>query len=168
MNLIVPRNDKENEYLCKWAADKIGQDEFKNARGLGFANSKGLIAVVVLHDHSHPNVFLSWAATTPRWMNKGVLFTIYNWAYNQLKCERITGLVEKNNRRARKVDEGLGMKLEGVLRKASPSGQDLMVYGLLRREAEELIRRLYAPRNENAKKLRGDTNVSNSNAANAV
>lgn len=146
MNLVIPRNDAENKYLCKWAAEKIGQDEFKNCQGLGFANSTGLIAVVVLHDLSPPNVFLSWAATTPRWMTKGAIFAIYNWAYNQLRCERITGLVEKNNKRARKVDEGLGMKLEGVLRKASPTGQDLMIYGLLRKEAEALITRLYTKR----------------------
>jgi len=144
MDLIVPRTDEENKYLCNWAAKKIGQDEFKNARGLGFANGSGLIAVVVLHDLSPPNVFLSWASTSPRWMTKRTIYTIYDWAYIQLGCTRITGLVEKNNKRARKVDEGLGMKLEGVLRKAAPSGQDLMVYGMLRTEAEELLKRIYA------------------------
>lgn len=160
MNLVVPKNDKENEYLCGWAAKIIGQERFERARAVGFANSTGLIAVVVLHDHTPPNVFLSWAATTPRWMSRGAIFAIYNWAYNQLKCTRITGLVEKNNKRARKVDEGLGMKLEGVLRKASPSGRDLMIYGLLKEEADELIKRLYANTYKKTAPVRGNTNAA--------
>lgn len=142
-DIVIPKNDAENAFLCKWAAEKMGQDEFKNARAIGFANSRGLIAVVVLHDMSPPNVFLSWAATSVYWMNRRNLWVIYNWIFNQNKCERVTGLVERNNKRARKIDEGLGMRLEGVIRKASPSGRDLMVYGLLRREADELITRLY-------------------------
>ena len=142
-DLVAPKTPQENKYLCDWCAKKIGQDEFRNATAIGFANKSGLIAVVVLHDLSPPNVFLSWAATTPRWMTRKAIYTIYDWAYNQLGCERITGLVERKNKRARKIDEGLGMKLEGVLRKASPSGQDLFVYGLLRKEAEILITRLF-------------------------
>lgn len=153
MELVVPRTDAENQFLCNWAAKIIGQDEFKNARGLGFADHNGIVAVVVLHDLSPPNVFLSWASTSPRWFTKRTIFIIYDWIFNQHKCQRVTGLVEKNNKRARKIDEGLGMRLEGVLRKASPSGQDLMIYGLLRKEADELIRKLYATHTKNPKPI---------------
>ena len=151
MEIVVPKNDAENAYLCKWAAKIIGQEDFRNATAMGIASSSGLIGVVVLHDLSPPNVFLSWASTTPRWMTRKTIFVVYDWIFNQHKCQRVTGLVEKNNRRARKIDEGLGMKLEGVLRKASPSGQDLMIYGLLKNEADNLIRRLYADSKSNNK-----------------
>ena len=76
-------------------------------------------------------------------MSRDLLLHVFNWAFVQLKCTRITGLVERNNKRAREIDERLGMKLEGVLRKAAPSGRDLMVYGLLREEAEQLMLRIY-------------------------
>lgn len=142
-DLIVPKTPNDNLYLCRWCATRIGQDDFKNAQALGFANRTGIVAVVVLHDLSPPNVFLSWASDSPRWFTKKNIYTIYDWAFNQLKVERITGLVERKNKRARKIDEGLGMKLEGVLRRASPSGQDLFVYGLLKKEADNLIKRLY-------------------------
>ena len=149
--IVVPRDEAENVYLCNWAAKRIGQDQFKNARALGFANKSGLIAVVVLHDLSPPNVFLSWASESPRWMTRKTILTIFDWAYVQLRCERITGLVERKNKRARKIDEGLGMKLEGVLRKASPSGQDLFVYGLLKKEAESTIKRFLDGKAKSAK-----------------
>lgn len=144
LKFVFPQNDAENKYLCDWAAKQIGQERFEKARAFGVANSSGLVGAVVLHDHSPPNIFLSWAFTTPRAFNRKIIATVYDWAYIQLGCTRITGLVEKNNKRARKLDEGIGMKLEGVLRKASPSGRDLFVYGLLRAEAEELIKRLYS------------------------
>ncbi len=141
--IVVPKGQAENAFLCDWAAKRIGQEGFKNATAMGFAGKAGLIAVVVLHDMSHPNVFLSWASDSPRWMTRKNILTIYDWAYNKLGCQRITGLVERKNKRARKIDEGLGMRLEGVLRKAAPSGQDLFVYGLLKNEADLLIRRLF-------------------------
>lgn len=75
-------------------------------------------------------------------MTRTNLKIILDWIFVQQKCSRVTGLVERNNKRARKVDEGLGMKLEGVIRKASPSGRDLMVYGLLKSEADALLERL--------------------------
>jgi RimJ/RimL family protein N-acetyltransferase len=149
-DLVTPKTPQENKFLCDWCAKRIGQDEFRNATAVGYANHSGLIAVVVLHDLSPPNVFLSWAATTPRWMTRQTICMIYDWAYNQLGCSRITGLVERKNKRARKIDEGLGMKLEGVLRKASPSGQDLFVYGLLKNEADGLIKRLFNGKTKSA------------------
>lgn len=142
MKLVAPQNPIENQYLCDWAARVIGQGPFERATALGWMDKTGLRAVVVLHDMSPPNVMLSWAATTPRWMNRAVLKIVFDWAFNQLKVGRITGLVEKPNKHARRLNENLGMRLEGVLRKASPKGKDLFVYGMLRAEGEALMRRL--------------------------
>ena len=49
-------------------------------------------------------------------------------------CRRVTGLVHDNNHDARRFDEHLGFKQEGVLRKAAPDGDDMIVYGMLREE----------------------------------
>ena len=87
-------------------------------------------------------------------MTKKTIAIIYDWIFKQHKCSRVTGLVERNNKRARKVDEGLGMKLEGVIRKAAPSGRDLMVYGLLKSEADALLERLYKKKNGQAKRTK--------------
>lgn len=141
--IVVPKNDHENFQLCTWAANILKQDVIRNARSIAVVKNEKIAGVVILHDWSPPNVFLSWASVTPRWMSRDLLLHVFNWAYVQLRCKRITGLVERNNKRARDIDERLGMKLEGVLRKAAPSGRDLMVYGLLKEEAEQLIKRMY-------------------------
>lgn len=149
--IVAPKNEGENRQLLAWAANKLKQDVLQNARAIAVVKNNKIAGVIVLHDWSPPNVFLSWASDDVRWMSKGLILHIYNWAYVQLKCTRITGLVERNNKRARKIDEQLGMKLEGVLRKAAPSGRDMIVYGLLKEEAETLIKRLYAASQKKAK-----------------
>jgi RimJ/RimL family protein N-acetyltransferase len=45
----------------------------------------------------------------------------------------MTAIIKKRNRRCRKLAEGLGFKLEGVMRKGAPDG-DLFFYGLLKDE----------------------------------
>jgi RimJ/RimL family protein N-acetyltransferase len=140
--VVVPRNDAENTFLCDWAAKRIGQGPFKNARALGFANQSGLVAAIVLHDLSPPNVFTSWAVEKGGFSRK-LIAAFYKWAFVQSGCLRITALVERKNKRSRKLCEGLGMKLEGVTRKCAPNGQDLFIYGMLREEADETITRVY-------------------------
>jgi hypothetical protein len=144
MKLVVPANPFENQWMCDWAARRIGQDAFERAQAIGWADKHGIVAIVVLHDLSPPNVMLSWASSSPRWMTRKALWTVFNWAFNQLKVDRITGLVERPNKHARRLNEKLGMKLEGVLRKASPHGKDIFVFGMLREEAEALMKRLKA------------------------
>ena len=139
--IVVPQNDAQNELICRWVAERIGQDEFKNARGMAFTLNGKIVGGAVLHDYAKPNVFVSWALEKGG-LTRSHLLAVLDWAFNQLGCERMTGLVEKNNRKSRKLCEHLGMKLEGVLRKAAPSGRDLFVYGFLRSEAEALVSRL--------------------------
>lgn len=142
MNLVVPVNPLQNQMLCDWAAREIGQDAFERAQAIGFMDGDRLVGAVVLHDLSPPNVLLSWAFTEPRYFNRTVIRTVFKWAFTQTGVGRITGLVDKRNKKARKLNERLGMKLEGVLRKATPEGRDLFVYGMLREEGEALVERL--------------------------
>ena len=140
--IVFPRNPVENQWMCDWAARVIGQEAFERAQAVGVERDGSLVAVAVLHDHAHPNVMLSWASTGRGWLSRRLLKVVFDWAFNQLKVSRITGLVERPNKRARKLNEHLGMKLEGVLRDASPRGKDLFVYGMLREEGEALMKRL--------------------------
>ena len=55
------------------------------------------------------------------------------YPFEQLGCERITGLVLEDNKAARKFDEGVGFQLEGTIRKAH-QGKNILIYGLLREE----------------------------------
>lgn len=132
--IAVPSNDEEKTYLLKWLAPKIGSF-LKDAQPVGLVIDKKLVAVAALHNRRGTNVEFS-IATEKGWnrrpkLTKSFLWLVaMEWAKTQMKCERITAIISKNNRKARHMAERAGMKLEGVLRKAE-GGKDLMLYGLL-------------------------------------
>jgi RimJ/RimL family protein N-acetyltransferase len=51
-----------------------------------------------------------------------------------LKCQRVTSFVRKGNKRARRLNDGLGFKLEGRLRDAGHNLETVLVYGLTQRD----------------------------------
>ena len=63
--------------------------------------------------------------------------------FDQWGCNRITAVVDKHFTHSRRLVEGVGFKLEGVVRKVLPgdwkypSGRDAVIYGLLRQDFEE-------------------------------
>lgn len=56
---------------------------------------------------------------------------LYGYAFNQLRCRRMSMQTVRRNKPARRHAERMGWKLEGVCREAEGL-QDLMLYGLLR------------------------------------
>lgn len=128
--------------MAEWAARIIKQDPFTPPyMCLGFSHGGKMAAVVVVHEYRPPNCFVSIASVNPRFATRKNLRVIADWVFGQLKCTRMTGLVDRKNKRARRFDEGIGFRLEGVLRKALPGGGDLCVYGLLPEDFEAAMSR---------------------------
>ena len=75
-------------------------------------------------------------AGEPGWLSRGNIAGFLWYPFEQLGVRRVTVLVHRKNKVSRRFVERIGWKLEGVLRKAAEDGRDLMVYGLLREEAE--------------------------------
>jgi len=141
--IYVPKSALENEQMAVWAANIIKQpDPFSPPyMCMGFTRENKMACVIVAHDYRPPNICLSFAAVNPRWATRQNLEHIERWVYDQLKCTRITGIVDPRNDRARKFDEGIGFKLEGTLRRARPDGGKLLVYGLIREDFRKFIER---------------------------
>ena len=72
-----------------------------------------------------------------RWLNRDFLFAMFDYPFNQLGVNRITGLVAKKNKEARRFDEHLGFKYEGNMRHAL-ADDDMLIYGMLKRECKWL------------------------------
>lgn len=74
-----------------------------------------------------------WAGE-PNWLSREHLRDLLKHPFERLGCLRVTGLIPKKNRTARRVAEKIGFRLEGTIRKGGDNGTDLMLYGLLRSE----------------------------------
>ena len=71
-------------------------------------------------------------------MTKDFLFRSFAYPFIQLDCHRVTGLVRADNMEARRFDEHLGFKQEGVIRKGAADGTDMILYGMLKEECRFL------------------------------
>ena len=149
--IVYPENIEHTYQMAQWACERLGEplEAFGfNRQGLpmfqcmGFARDGKLLCVVVAYHKTEDNIFMAFAADSPRWASKENVAALGAWAFKQLGVKRVTAAVKKNNRRARKFDEGIGFKLEGKIRKCHKGG-DIMIYGMLKDEHEEWLRKAF-------------------------
>lgn len=119
-----------------FVAQHLGHGErFKPSDpSVGLLHNGKLIAGVVFNNYSGVDIYLSVAAVEPGWLNRAFLRAVFRYPFVQLGCRRVTGLVRVDNHAARKFDEHLGFKFEGLMRQADEDGCDMIVYGMLKDE----------------------------------
>lgn len=124
--------------VADWVSDQIwGAPEFENHQAIGVLRGSELVGGVVYHNYREHDIELSCAATDPRWLSRGRLSVLFGYPFIQLGCLRVTAVAARSNKRARRMNERLGFKLEGCARKAW-EGKDAMLYGMLREECRWL------------------------------
>lgn len=133
--------EREQEAIT-WAKEKLGiEGPTGLCRAMSAVNDAGeLVFVVVMSNFVPRNVDMHTAAVPgARWASEyeGIKMfnALFHYAFDFLGAARVTGLVRAKNRRARKFDESLGFKLEGVMRKAFHD-DDLCIYGFLKEDFE--------------------------------
>ena len=125
----------ENDRVVSWVAERIDEQRFEGAVGIGLEEDGELIAGVVFNMYTGPSISMHVAAVPGRrWMTREYLWRCFAYPFLQLGCRRITGLVRVDNLEAQKFDEHLGFKREGLLRQACDDGTDMIVYGMLKSE----------------------------------
>ena len=70
-------------------------------------------------------------------MTRELLWMVFDYAFNQAKVKRITGLVGEGNIDARNFDEHIGFVVETTLESAHPTG-NLIVYKMFREDCRWL------------------------------
>lgn len=134
------------ESIAAFVAQVQGQSEpWGNYTAIGWVRRDELIAGVVYNNFSGAGVCAHIGAIPGRhWMTREFLGAIFAYPFDQLRLRRITGLVARKNKPARRFVENLGFRYEGCVRHALQN-DDWMLYGMLREEcrfiAREALRR---------------------------
>ena len=103
-------------------------------QAIGLERDGVLQAVVVYNFYNQADIAMHIAAVPgSRWMTKGFLQTVFCYPFIQLGTKRVTGYVPAKNMAARRFDEHIGFRREGLMRDALPD-DDVIVYGMLKRE----------------------------------
>ena len=149
--IVYPKTQEENMYMANWMAGILGEnlEAFGYNRNgeplfqcMGFARDDQLMCVAMLYMQTVNGVVASFAATNPRWASKENVAAWGHWIFEQAGKDRVSAMVLKSNKRSRKFVEGIGFKVEGKVRKAL-RGEDMIVYGLLKQEHDEWLRKAF-------------------------
>jgi RimJ/RimL family protein N-acetyltransferase len=128
--------DKE---VIKFVGERVDENDFGSAIGIGQYKDGKIIAGVVYNLYNGPSICMHVAAEPgTRWLTRDFLFRVFAYPFIQLGCNRVTGLVRTDNMEARRFDEHLGFKQEGVIRKGASDGTDMILYGMLMEECRWL------------------------------
>lgn len=139
LNVVFP-TPEQNVLLAQWASDRLGGTPIEGCQCLAVMGDGELKAVVKFFNYRWPNIEVGFVSEDWRWaVNRRGIFEVFMYPFKQLKCNRVTALIEGKNKRARKMVKRLGFVEEGKLRRAGQSG-DVFLYGLL---PEDLKIRVY-------------------------
>jgi RimJ/RimL family protein N-acetyltransferase len=78
------------------------------------------------------------ASAHPRWGTRAVLRFLFRYAFVHLKAARLQSIAPRKDKRARKLNERVGFKMEGVGRRALNGKDDVVVYSMLPKECRWL------------------------------
>lgn len=120
--------------VVEWVAKRTGEyGNYGAAVGFGIEENGQLIAGVVFNEYNGANMNMHVASDgSKQWMTRKLLWMVFDYAFNQAKVKRLTGLVGEGNVEAQLFDEHIGFRLETTLTDAHPTG-DMLVY-VMRRE----------------------------------
>ena len=126
-----------DERVAKWTAKRIPGMEITESFGpytaIGIAAEDGYpLAGFIYHRFRGFDVEISGSAQSPRWAQRGVIHALLHYPFEQMGCVRVTMLMAKRNKKARRLSKFLGFVEEGTHPMAYDGHYDACSYGLLR------------------------------------
>jgi RimJ/RimL family protein N-acetyltransferase len=124
--------DREVAAMVASRIPHVRDKGFGECAALGVVRDGQLVGGVVFTMFSGHDIHVHMAFDSPRWATPQTLRELYSYPFRQLPCVRMTAPISRKNKRMRRLAEGLGFELEGVMRKGLDGKDDLMIYGTLR------------------------------------
>lgn len=109
--------------FIEFVSAQCGSVPWAHAYGMGMVSADNdIVCGVVLEDYNGACACIHVAGIGKYWLSRTFLHAVFDYAFNQLKLKRLTGLVAQGNDAALNFDISLGFKLEHVLKDAHPNG----------------------------------------------
>lgn len=139
MKEVVYDNSDE---MVAWA-ESISENKYRDdARAIGLRDESGYRGVVIFDSFTTTGCWIHVVSDgSRRWLTREFILRVFAYPFIQCKFPRINAFVSELNRPSIEFCEGFGWQLEGILREAGAKGEDLFVFGMLRRECRWLPER---------------------------
>lgn len=107
--------------------------ESAGMKAIGLDRDGQLVAGVVYEGFNGANIWMHLAAEPgSRWMTRDYLRYCFQYPFNEMGVQRISGYVSASNAQAIRLNEHLGYQREAVLKGAAPDGGDVILYVMRR------------------------------------
>jgi RimJ/RimL family protein N-acetyltransferase len=139
LKLVFDEDQDVADFVIGQLPHPITIDDFGPFTTIGIADEAGkLIAGAVYHRWRKFDCELTFAASSPRWCRKGIVRALFHYPFVQQGLQRMTLIIGRNNKRAIRLNTGLGFKIEGTVRRAYDGMNDALILGMLREECRWL------------------------------
>lgn len=135
LTLYVPPNEEHQRRLMAWAENIVPGAGIETATGFGVIRGERLIAAVFYSNWNPPHFCdIGVVSTDPRFMSRRVLHHAFSIPFMTWGVRRLGSITSRKNKKARRLLEKLGFKLEGIARQGWKPGGDAAVYSMLPHE----------------------------------
>lgn len=121
-----------DEFVAEFVRQRmpVARASFGPCTALGVVKEGRLIGGVVFHNYVGFNIEVSLAFDHANWLTRKTLRTLFSYPFHQLGVARLSCVAGKNNKKSRRLIEGVGWKLEGVHEKGLDGVTTLLSYGM--------------------------------------
>lgn len=122
-----------------WVCDRTGGLWYEGCgTAIGFTFDDRIVAGCLYERFNGSNVYMTFAVTDRRMMNRATLWAAFSYPFLQLECKRVTALVNCDNFASLAFVEHLGFAYEATLEDAAPNGDHQIVFRMLKSECRWL------------------------------
>ena len=132
--------DDESRTVSKFIVEGLGipDDEVDEFCTIGFVIDKSIVGGIMFEGNpSKSNLWLNIFTTNQRWCCKRVIKEVFSFAFVILKVNRLSIMVNSDNKKSFNFVQRLGFKKEGRLR-CYRNGKDVYILGMLKKECKYL------------------------------
>jgi hypothetical protein len=137
MTMVPAKTPESRKHLVTYIADRIGITPDALVGSMPYhvmgAHVGGKLKGAVLYiNFRGPSIEISCAGE-PGWLTRANIRAIFSYPFEHLKCRRVTAIVASKNKRAIKMNEGVGFIWEGLCRHGFEDDH-AVIYGMTRDE----------------------------------
>lgn len=127
------------EEVCRWVAERTGGAYYAGSgTGIGWAKDGQLVAGVLYDNWTGRSLQMHVASDgTRRWLNREFLKAAFSYPFNQLKLNKVIGVVDSTNADALRFDHHLGFVTEAIIKDAGKHG-DFHILSMTRQQCRFL------------------------------
>ena len=144
--IVLPKDEQEKSLMLAWCNRFIPVSAFdERTHVLGVMHDDQFAGCIAFSHFTGPDARISLCIRDKYAFSRASVEAVMSYAFDYLKLRRLTAMIKISNRRARKLAEQIGFKMEGKHRKVTLDGCDALLYGLLKEECRYVRARTVVP-----------------------